>query len=173
MKLLAAIEQIVSERAMTPRSPPLWPAQPDDLRIDTDDVEALLVFYQGALGMRRTRLAGESRRGPRVRTVVGTLLMLASWSSMAATSAVDFDRGYRLADQKGCFECHALGRKEVGPSFSSIAEHYRRNPGARDRVEYVVRGGSAGHWGDRFVMWPRAGITDAEARELVEWVLSQ
>jgi len=85
----------------------------------------------------------------------------------------DFDRGYKLADAKGCLECHALGYSYIGPSFSAIAQRYRRNPEYRERLPYVIRGGSAGHWGERFVMWPQASLSDAEVRQLVDWVLSQ
>ena len=84
-----------------------------------------------------------------------------------------FQSGYVLATEKGCFECHALGHREVGPSFRAIAQRYRFDPEARERLPYVVRGGSAGHWGERFAMWPQAGLTDAQVRQLVDWVLSQ
>ena len=85
----------------------------------------------------------------------------------------DFDRDYKLADAKGCLECHALGYSYIGPSFSAIAQRYRRNPEYRERLPYVIRGGSAGHWGERFVMWPQASLNDAEVGQLVDWVLSQ
>ena len=58
-------------------------------------------------------------------------------------------------------ECHALGYASIGPSFSAIAQHYRHNPEYRERLPYVIRGGSAGHWGERFVMWPQASLSDA------------
>jgi len=85
----------------------------------------------------------------------------------------DYDRGYALAQDKGCFECHALGYRDVGPSFSAIAAHYRNDPGARQRLPYVIRGGSVGHWGERFAMWPQRQLSDTEVRILVEWILSQ
>jgi cytochrome c len=85
----------------------------------------------------------------------------------------DFDRGYKLANTKGCFDCHALGYSYIGPSFSAIAQRYRRNPEYRERLPYVIRGGSAGHWGERYVMWPQVRLSDAEVRQLVDWVLSQ
>jgi cytochrome c len=84
-----------------------------------------------------------------------------------------FASGYALANEKGCFECHTLGRTDVGPSFRAIARRYRFDAQARERLPYVVRGGSAGHWGERFAMWPQAGLSDAQVRQLVDWVLSQ
>jgi cytochrome c len=90
-----------------------------------------------------------------------------------ADSSQDFDRGLKLAEQKGCFDCHALGRTDVGPSFAAIARYYRRHPQARENLPYILRGGSAGHWGERFIMWPRANLSDAEVQELIKWVVSQ
>jgi cytochrome c len=90
-----------------------------------------------------------------------------------AEDSAKFASGYALALEKGCFECHALGRTEVGPSFRAIASRYRFDPGARERLPYVIRGGSAGHWGERFAMWPRPRLSKEEVSELVDWVLSQ
>jgi cytochrome c len=92
----------------------------------------------------------------------------------AAAEDDDFDARVRaLAESKGCMECHAVGYRDVGPSFRSIADRYRFDPLARDRLPYVIRGGSAGHWGERFVMWPQPRISAGEARQLVDWVLAQ
>jgi cytochrome c len=90
-----------------------------------------------------------------------------------AESAQDFDRGYRLAESKGCFDCHALGYKDVGPSFRAIAQRYQFDLEHQDRLPVIIRGGSAGHWGERFLMWPQVRLTDQEVDQLVEWILSQ
>ena len=106
-----------------------------------------------------------------------TLLGLLACTTLPVLASVgaseNFDDGYALANDKGCFECHALGRTEAGPSFAAVARRYRFDPEARKRLAYVIRGGSAGHWSDRFPMWPQAGLSDEEVRQLVDWVLSQ
>lgn len=102
------------------------------------------------------------------------LLTCAALAMVAVTAlGVDFERGYALARQKGCLECHALGYRDVGPSFRSIAQRYRFDLPGRERLPWVIRGGSAGHWGERFVMWPQVQLSDAEVKELVEWILSE
>jgi cytochrome c len=108
-----------------------------------------------------------------VRTYIYVLIAALAPAIAAAGAAEDFDRGYRLAQEKGCLDCHALGQTKVGPSFRAIAKRYRFNPQQPQRLPAVIRGGSAGHWGDRFVMWPQPRLSDAEVRELVDWVLSQ
>jgi cytochrome c len=90
-----------------------------------------------------------------------------------AGPAEDFDRGYQLAESKGCFDCHALGYTDIGPSFRAIAQRYRFDPEHQDRLPYIIRGGSAGHWGERFVMWPQVRLTNQEVGQLVDWILSQ
>jgi cytochrome c551/c552 len=108
-----------------------------------------------------------------LRRFVWILTAVALPSLVVAGPGDDFDRGYKLADTKGCLECHALGYSYIGPSFSAIAQRYRRNPEYQERLPYVIRGGSAGHWGERFVMWPQSRMSDAEVRQLADWVLSQ
>ena len=108
-----------------------------------------------------------------MKTLLGFLACATLPVLASAGASENFDDGYALANDKGCFECHALGRTEVGPSFAAVARHYRFDPEGRKRLPYVIRGGSAGHWGDRFAMWPQAGLSDEEVRQLVDWVLSQ
>lgn len=91
----------------------------------------------------------------------------------AAGPSEDFERGYALAQAKGCLECHAVDTRVVGPSYQAIARRYRHDPGARKRLPRAIRGGSAGHWGDQVVMWPQVRLTSDEAQQLVDWVLSQ
>jgi cytochrome c len=108
-----------------------------------------------------------------MKAMVGVVCGLALAGIAAADSADDYGRGFALAMRKGCFECHAIGRREVGPSFVAIAEQYRFDLEGRERLPLVVRGGSAGHWGERFVMWPQTQLTSEEAKQLVDWVLAQ
>jgi len=107
------------------------------------------------------------------RAYVVILLAASSSVSWATGPGEDFDRGYRLAQEKGCLDCHALGQTTVGPSFRAIAKRYRFYPQQSDRLPAVIRGGSAGHWGDRFVMWPQPRLTAQECRQLVDWILAQ
>ena len=101
--------------------------------------------------------------------LIGAALPLCGLAQEAET----FQEGLALAIAKGCMECHALGHSEVGPSFRAIARRYRFDADARVRLPYIIRGGSAGHWGDRFAMWPQPRLSDAEVKQLLDWILSQ
>ena len=102
------------------------------------------------------------------------LLICAALPCLAAAAAgANFEKGYALAQEKGCFECHQLGYRDAGPSFREIARHYHYNPMASIELAGVVRRGSFGHWGERFVMWPQPRLSDEEVHQLVDWVLAQ
>jgi len=86
--------------------------------------------------------------------------------------AEDPARAFHLAEAKGCFECHAIGWKLVGPAFTDVATRYRLDPQAREMLVDKVRFGGTRHWGERFSMWPQTNLGDEEAYVLVDWVLS-
>ncbi|MGC8852611.1 MAG: c-type cytochrome [Hydrogenobacter sp.] len=76
----------------------------------------------------------------------------------------------QLAKQKGCFACHDIKAKKVGPSYADIAKKYA---GKKDAVDYLakrIKQGGAGVWGS--VPMPPQNVTDAEAKQLAQWVLS-
>jgi cytochrome c len=92
-------------------------------------------------------------------------------ASLAEESGVA--RGYALAAEKGCFECHAMSYGYIGPSFRALAERYRLDPETRAQLPEIVRAGSRGHWGERFAMRPQIHLTDEQVVVLIDWMLSQ
>lgn len=76
-----------------------------------------------------------------------------------------------LATAKGCMACHAVDKKVVGPGYKEVAKKYT----AKDTdklVKKVLEGGS-GSWGQ--VPMPAnktMGVTEADAKKLVSWILS-
>jgi cytochrome c len=77
-----------------------------------------------------------------------------------------------LAKAKNCIACHAMGNKVVGPSYKDIAAKYAGQADAESKlVQKVLKGGS-GVWGP--VPMPANGqVSEAEARTLVKWILTQ
>ena len=77
-----------------------------------------------------------------------------------------------LAKAKNCMTCHAVANKVVGPAFKDVAAKYAGQKDAEDKlVQKVIKGGS-GAWG-AVPMPANTQVSDAEARTLVKWVLSQ
>lgn len=77
-----------------------------------------------------------------------------------------------LAKAKNCMTCHAVATKLVGPSYKDIAAKYANDPNAEAMLAAKVRNGSSGVWGQA-PMPPNAQVSEAEARTLVKWILTQ
>ena len=77
-----------------------------------------------------------------------------------------------LAAQKNCMACHAMEKKQVGPSYKAVAEKYAGQKDAVEKLSQKVMKGGAGVWG-AIPMPANPAVTATEAKQLVEWVLSQ
>ena len=92
--------------------------------------------------------------------------------SLAALMASPAWANAELATQKNCMACHALEKKQVGPSYKAVAEKYAGQKDAVEKLSQKVMKGGAGVWG-AIPMPANPTVTAAEAKQLVEWVLSQ
>lgn len=78
-----------------------------------------------------------------------------------------------LAEKHGCFTCHAIDKKIVGPAWQDVAAKYRGDPGAEDRLVNKVSRGGKGVWGNSMVMPPFGPyVKQEDLRTLVRYVLS-
>ena len=75
-----------------------------------------------------------------------------------------------LAAKSNCIACHSKATKIVGPAFKDIAAKYATDKGATDKLVQKVKKGGSGVWGP-MAMPPNAGLSDADARALVVWIL--
>lgn len=79
--------------------------------------------------------------------------------------------GEKLVNGSDCLSCHALDTQIAGPSWRAIAKRYTGQPGSAARLAAKVRKGGAGAWGD-IAMTPHTDLSDAQSREMVDWILS-
>lgn len=92
---------------------------------------------------------------------------------LAASSANAADTG-DLAKAKGCLGCHAVDHKVVGPAYQDVAAKYAGQKDAADKLANKVLNGGPIVWGGPMAMPPQKGnVSPAEAKQLVQWVLSQ
>lgn len=77
-----------------------------------------------------------------------------------------------LAKAKNCMACHAIDKKIVGPAYKDVAKKYAGQKDAEDKLTQKVLKGGSGVWGP-VPMPANSQVTEAEARTLVKWVLSQ
>lgn len=76
----------------------------------------------------------------------------------------------KLATAKGCMACHSVDKKVVGPAYKEVAKKYAGDKTAEAKLIEKVKKGGAGVWGP--IPMPANNVTDAEAKDLVHWVLS-
>jgi len=72
-----------------------------------------------------------------------------------------------LAKSKGCFACHDINVKKVGPAFKDVA---KKEAGKVDEVAHKIKNGGVGEWGN--VPMPPQNVTEEEAKQLAQWILS-
>jgi cytochrome c len=77
----------------------------------------------------------------------------------------------QLAQQKNCLACHAIDKKVVGPAYKDVAAKYAGQKDAVAKLTQKVLKGGAGVWGP-VPMPANTQVTEAQAKELVTWVLS-
>ena len=75
-----------------------------------------------------------------------------------------------FAQQKGCFACHDINTKKVGPAFKDVAKKFAGQPGAEEEIAKRIKNGGVGTWGN--VPMPPQNVTEQEAKDLAKWVLS-
>jgi cytochrome c len=76
-----------------------------------------------------------------------------------------------LAQKKNCMACHAIDKKILGPAYKDVAAKYAGQKDAVDKLTAKVIKGGAGVWGN-VPMPANSQVTEAEARQLVQWVLT-
>jgi cytochrome c len=99
--------------------------------------------------------------------VLGAALVL----GVSSVQAADFAGARALAVRNACFGCHAVDRKVVGPGFAQIAERYKGDVGAEDKLIRKVQRGGAGVWG-QLPMPSHPNLSDADTKLIVEWILA-
>ncbi len=76
-----------------------------------------------------------------------------------------------LAQKKNCMACHSVDKKVVGPAYKEVAAKYAGQKDAVDKLTQKVLKGGSGSWG-AVPMPANPQVSEAEAKQLVTWVLS-
>lgn len=87
----------------------------------------------------------------------------------ASTAAIDVQA---LLNNNACLGCHSIDKTVVGPAFHDVASKYKGNAKAKAIVSQSIKSGGSGKWGP-MAMPPMAGLSDAEAGALADFVLAQ
>lgn len=95
------------------------------------------------------------------------LFVLATSMAVAGPALADL----ALAQSKNCMACHAVDKKMVGPSYKDVAAKYAGQKDAADKLATKIQKGGSGVWGS--LPMPPNNVTEAEAKKLAAWVLTQ
>ena len=93
-------------------------------------------------------------------------------SATAVFSAAPAFADLALATSKNCMACHAVDKKVVGPAYKDVAAKYKGDKTAAEKLAAKVMKGGSGTWG-AIPMPANPQVSEAEAKKLVAWVLSQ
>ena len=106
-----------------------------------------------------------------MKTIATLLAALAAATFAAGALAADAKNAEALGKASGCFACHTMDKKLVGPSYKEIADKYRKDKNAEAGLIKKVKDGGKGVWGD-IPMMPNAHVKDEDIKTLVQWILS-
>ena len=101
-----------------------------------------------------------------------TVLTLSLATAITALTAMPASANLPLAQKNNCTGCHAVDRKLLGPGFREIAERYRNDHGAADRLARKIREGGAGAWGPT-PMPPHQQLSSGDLTLIVSWIMAQ
>ncbi|KQP18321.1 c-type cytochrome [Pseudorhodoferax sp. Leaf267] len=90
---------------------------------------------------------------------------------LAGFAAVPAWADQALATSKNCMTCHAIDKKLVGPAYKAIAEKYKDDKGAVDKLAAKIVKGGSGVWGP-VPMPANPQVNEADSKKLAAWVMS-
>lgn len=77
-----------------------------------------------------------------------------------------------LLKKSACVACHAVDKKLVGPAFKDVAARYKSKTDAVDYLTAKIKKGGSGVWGP-IPMPPQPQLSEADAKKLAQWILTQ
>jgi len=123
----------------------------------------------------------------RTRILLAALAAASALAAPVARAAGNDVTMLKLATNAGCMTCHHIepggkgpdGLPPIGPAWREVSAKYKGQKDAADKLTHTVLSGSNpydSHWKGKvsgLAMPPNAvAIKDADARQLVKWILS-
>lgn len=100
------------------------------------------------------------------------LLALSLATLSLPTLAAEPNPTVSLMQKNGCFACHDVQQKVIGPAYREVANRYTGDAAAPATLLAKIKHGGSGVWGTAG-MPPQSHLKDDEIRAMIEWVLSQ
>ena len=99
-------------------------------------------------------------------------LVLGALLSIKQVHAMDSKAAEALAQKDGCFACHTVDKKVIGPAYKEVAAKYKGDKSAEAKLIAKVKAGGKGVWGELPMPANSPRVSDADIKVLVQWILS-
>lgn len=97
------------------------------------------------------------------------VLMLTA--GLLLTNAAMADETADLMKKNNCVTCHQPEKKTVGPGIKMIADKYKGDATAADKLAAKIRKGGSGNWGSMAMPATPAKVTDEDIKKIVAGIL--
>lgn len=98
--------------------------------------------------------------------------IVAAKPDVAAAGVGSADGMRALAQRSGCFACHAIDKKLVGPAWSEVAAKYRGQKDAEGKLIAKVAKGGGGVWGSTPMPPNEPRVKEGDIQALVRFILA-
>ena len=88
-----------------------------------------------------------------------------------ADAVLDNAAAEAMMKKDGCAACHEIDKKVIGPAFKDVAAKYKADKDAAAKLRDKVKKGGTHVWGEA-AMPPNVLTSDADIKELVDWILT-
>lgn len=101
-----------------------------------------------------------------------SIVVIAVFAAALASPAAFASK--ELAEKKQCLSCHSVDQHSVFPAYKKIAEKYAGDKDAAARLVQTAMKGTRDKpvWGNVPMPPPAVPVSEAEAKQLVQWILS-
>lgn len=103
---------------------------------------------------------------------IGFTFVFCATLVFAALAQAQETTGHDLMLKTDCLTCHKVDMRLVGPSFQEIAEKYKGQADAPDKLVDKVIAGGTGVWG-QIPMLAHPTLAKEDVKKMVEWILLQ
>ena len=98
--------------------------------------------------------------------------VVATLVSAKASESLSDVLAHQLINNSDCRACHLEDSSSLGPGYQEIAEKYRSDETAYDRLIQKIISGGSGVWGEE-AMPPHPSLSESEAGIIVSYILSK
>ena len=101
-----------------------------------------------------------------MKSIVISMAVAAGLMVAGSAMAVDMPA---VAKKNNCTACHKVDKKVVGPAWKAVADKYKGDDAAWDKVAAKIKKGGSGAWGS-MPMPANPKVSDADMKEIIDFI---